>query len=176
MTYSIDDKMEDELYAEVLEKIELFQKEHIVPHLMLAARKMKKFAIGHLKRFHIGFEQMAVLHALSLAKELNINQLAKILQKDRGTVSRCVESLCAKEYVIKTKPINDQRIHVVRLTQSGEQFFIDVCHYFERIAQKPESAMNICEIKQFHESLEKIIDYCKNTQKVTHTDCVEDTD
>ena len=29
MTYSIDDKMEDELYAEVLEKIELFQKEHI---------------------------------------------------------------------------------------------------------------------------------------------------
>ena len=55
MTYGIDDKLEDELHAEVLEKIELFQKEHVVPHLMLAARKMKQFAISHLKTFHIGF-------------------------------------------------------------------------------------------------------------------------
>lgn len=172
MTYGIDDKLEDELHAEVLEKIELFQKERVVPHLMLAARKMKQFAISHLKTFHIGFEQIAVLHALSLAKELNINQLAKIMQKDRGTVSRCVESLCAKKYTIKTKSIKDQRIHVVRLTQSGEQFFIEVCQYFESIAQKPESAMSACEIKQFHESLEKIINYCKNTQKTSHANCV----
>ncbi len=74
--------------------------------------------------------------------------------------------------MIKTKSIKDQRIHVVRLTQSGEQFFIEVCQYFESIAQKPESAMSACEIKQFHESLEKIINYCKNTQKTSHANCV----
>lgn len=80
MTYSIDDKLEDELHAEVLEKIELFQKEHVVPHLMLAARKMKQFAISHLKTFHIGFEQIAVLHALSLEISINLQRLCKKIE------------------------------------------------------------------------------------------------
>lgn len=161
MAYSTNDSLEEELHVKILEQIENFQKERVVPHLMLAARNMKKFAISHLKSFNIGFEQIGVLHALSLAKELNINQLAKIMHKDRGTISRCVESLCAKYYAIKTKSTKDQRIHVVRLTENGEQFFLTICHYFENVAQKPENAMSEAEIKQFHESLEKIINYCK---------------
>lgn len=164
MAYSIDSKLAEELNVEVIEKIELFQKEHVVPHLMLTARKMKKFAISHLKIFNIGFEQIAVLHTLSLAKELSINQLAKIMQKDRGTVSRCVETLCAKKYVVKTKYKNDQRIHIVHLTENGEKLFMEVCQYFKDIAQSPENAMSKQEIKQFHESLEKIINYCKKAQ------------
>ncbi len=167
MAYN-EETLEDELDAKILEQIENFQKEHVVPHLMLAARNMKKFAISHLKAFHIGFEQIGVLHALSLAKELNINQLAKIMYKDRGTISRCVESLCTKQYAMKTKSTKDQRIHVVRLTPNGEQFFVHICQYFENIAQKPESAMSATEIKQFHESLEKIIDYCKDPQKMLY--------
>lgn len=165
MAYGIDETLKKELHASVMEKIENFQKERVVPHLMLAARNMKKFAISHLKSFNIGFEQIGVLHALSLAKELNINQLAKIMHKDRGTISRCVESLCAKKYTIKTKSEYDQRIHVVRLTPYGEEFFLTICHYFENIAQKPENAMSEDEIKQFHDSLEKIINYCKVSQK-----------
>lgn len=168
MAYGIDDSLEKELHIKILEQIENFQKEHVVPHLMLAARNMKKFAISHLKSFNIGFEQIGVLHALSLAKELNINQLAKIMHKDRGAVSRCVESLCAKKYAVKTKSIKGQRIHVVRLTSHGEQFFVTICQYFENVAQKPENAMSEAEIKQFHESLEKIINYCKELQKALH--------
>lgn len=77
MAYSIDETLEGELHVKILEQIENFQKEHVVPHLMLAARNMKKFAISHLKSFNIGFEQIGVLHALSLAKELNINSACK---------------------------------------------------------------------------------------------------
>lgn len=164
MAYSIDETLEGELHVKILEQIENFQKDHVVPHLMLAARNMKKFAISHLKSFNIGFEQIGVLHALSLAKELHINQLAKIMHKDRGTISRCVESLCAKKYAIKTKSTQDQRIHVVRLTPHGEQFFVTICQHFESVAQNPENAMSKTEIKQFHESLEKIINYCKELQ------------
>lgn len=161
-------KAKKEHYKKILEQIESFQKKHVVPHLMLAARNIKKFAINHLKVFNIGFEQIAMLHALSLAKELSINELAKIMSKDKGTVSRCVESLCAKNYVEKIKSKQDQRIHIVRLTPMGEQFFINMCQYFESIAETPESTMNEAEKEEFHKSLEKIIDYCNNFEKGLH--------
>ncbi|RDU65789.1 MarR family transcriptional regulator [Helicobacter didelphidarum] len=147
----------DEIPNEILRFLENQSKEHIGPHLFLATRKMKKFIINHLRKFDIGFEQVGVMHTLHVA-HLNINQLAKVMYKDRGTISRCVESLCAKGYVVKIKSTKDQRIHTAKLTPAGEQFLESLEHLFTNTIGCIENLFTPEENTQFHHLLDKLVD------------------
>ncbi|RDU70319.1 MarR family transcriptional regulator [Helicobacter aurati] len=156
----------------IYRELEDFSRSLVGPHVMLAARKIKKFAINHLKQFGIGFEQAGVLHILEIAKELNINQLAKIICKDRGTISRCVESLCMKGYIEKTRAEYDRRIRVVRLTQLGREFFVKIQQSFASIHQSPEKIFDDNEKMILHQMLDKMIQSCALYDKGVATDCV----
>ena len=135
--------------------------EYIAPHIILTAREVKKVANNNLKRFNIGVEQLKILHILSFVKELNINEIAKILCKDIGTISRCVESLCNKKYIIKFKQTNDRRIHIVSLTPEGRVFFEKIDQSFKAIMQSLEAIFSKEEKEQLHKTLDKIIAYHK---------------
>lgn len=156
-----------------IEQFEMFQRQHIGPHILLAARKVKQFAINHLSRFNIGFEQIGILHILSLTQKLNINQIAQIMDKDRGTISRCVESLCTKQYVTKTKKVSDKRVHIVKITKKGQEFLDSVADSFREITYLPEHIMTNDELELSHKILDKLIEYYKEAQKKVIADKIK---
>lgn len=162
--YVMDSKnsvIDKEARNKILEQLEKFEHEYIAPHIILTAREVKKVANNNLKRFNIGVEQLKILHILSFVKELNINEIAKILCKDIGTISRCVESLCNKKYIIKFKQTNDRRIHIVSLTPEGRVFFEKIDQSFKAIMQSLEAIFSKEEKEQLHKTLDKIIAYHK---------------
>ena len=99
---------------------------------------------------------MGVLHILKIAGGLNINQLALIMHKDRGTVSRCVESLCKKNYVKKIRHADDKRIFLASLTSDGEAFLDMLFIHFQRISTPLSKILSQDEVQSFHTLLDKV--------------------
>lgn len=144
----------NKLYKEV----EDFQKQHLGSHILLAGRILKKFLINKLKRFNIGFEQLNVMFYLTKYESLNTTELVYIMHKDKGTVSRCIESLRLRDLVYKVQDKKDARVFSISLTPSGLELFSRVQEVFLEISNSVDDKVTPKQREEFHEILDKLID------------------
>lgn len=72
---------------------------------------------------------LAQCHALveiGRHKNISINELAKIINLDKSTMSRTVDNLVKKKYAIKLKMEDDKRGVNITLTNEGKSIFNDI--------------------------------------------------
>ena len=69
-------------------------------------------------------DQWMLIKSINDHEELSQVQLAKLTAKDPASIKRILDILEDKEYVFRTKSDSNQRIHVLSLTEKGQ----DIVH------------------------------------------------
>lgn len=100
-------------------KLMEFSQDRLGSYILIAARKLKKVLNHNLREYGIGHEQLQVLYILMISEQLKLAELAAILEKDKSTISRCINSLKSKNYISSYYDKNDNRNCVLSISSQG---------------------------------------------------------
>ena len=94
----------------------------IVVYLNLAGCKVKQYTANLLRKNNIDLtpEQFLAIDALWNQGAMSQTALSEIMQKDKNSITKLVDALEAKGYVVRSKDKNDRRSNTVSLTQKAE--------------------------------------------------------
>ncbi|PAF52173.1 MarR family transcriptional regulator [Helicobacter sp. 13S00477-4] len=129
----------------------------IVFSIILASRQIKNFFAQKLRPFNIGIEQVGILAILEKEGTLNITDLSNITLKDKGTISRTIESLCKKQFVKKIQEKEDNRITKISITPQGRDKLNAIKKNKQEIIDIFSCSITEEEEEQFFKILNKIV-------------------
>lgn len=93
--------------------------QEVVPAVILASRQIRNFLAEKFRPYGIGIEQAGVLFVLQEYGSLSITEISNVVLKDKGTVSRTIESLYRKKLIEKKSEKGDSRIVKIAITSDG---------------------------------------------------------
>ena len=88
--------------------------------LYAASREIIRLYRPHLEALDLTYTQYITMMVLWEEREISVKQLGKRLYLDSGTLTPLLKSLEAKGYVTRTRSDSDERVVLVRLTESGQ--------------------------------------------------------
>lgn len=115
---------------------------------------------SELKLYKIAIEQRAILEIIESKKEIRQSDLTNLLGKDKTTISRTLKSLENKNFIIKEKI--DNKIFILRLTESGEKVLIETKNIVANFREKILFEFTENELNDLYIYLEKIHRIVKN--------------
>ncbi len=71
--------------------------------------------------YDIAIEQRATLEIIKFEPDVNQTKIAKLLGKDKATISRSLSSLEKKELITRVNDANNKRSNKISLTKKGEE-------------------------------------------------------
>lgn len=93
--------------------------QEVIPAVILASRRIRNFLAEKFRPYGIGVEQVGVLFVLQEYGSLSITEISNVMLKDKGTVSRTIESLYQKNLVEKKSEKGDSRIVKIAIAPDG---------------------------------------------------------
>ena len=80
-----------------------------------------------LSSLDISYLQVNILHILSKSpnKYLTVNQIRSFLIDENSNLSRALNKLMDRKFIIKERSANDQRVVYIKITKLGEQMHIE---------------------------------------------------
>lgn len=93
--------------------------QEVIPAVILVSRQIRNFLAEKFRPYGIGVEQAGVLFVLQEYGSLSVTEISDMLFKDKGTVSRTIESLYQKKLVQKNQKKGDNRIVKIAITHEG---------------------------------------------------------
>ncbi len=87
--------------------------------LYAASREIIRLYRPHLEALDLTYTQYISMMVLWEEREISVKQLGKRLYLDSGTLTPLLKSLETKGYVSRTRSPEDERVVLVRLTESG---------------------------------------------------------
>lgn len=110
-------------------------------------------------------DQTLILQFLSRKENLSQKELAELLLKEDASITRMVESLVKKKYLVRKKDSNDRRKSILKITDKG----LNSLNALEVvvISNRKKALNNITEdeLAQVTTILNKIITNCTTTTK-----------
>lgn len=131
-------------------------KDSIPYRITRAANKVNKTINKKLSPYNIAIEQRATLEMIKFEEDLNQMKIANLLNKDKTTISRSLNSLEKKGFITKTEIIDDKRNNKVELTQKGESTLEDTLEYVSAYREFLSSKLCDEEIKIFFKIMDKL--------------------
>lgn len=131
-------------------------KDSIPYRITRAANKVNKTINKKLSHYNIAIEQRATLEMIKFEEDLNQMKIANLLNKDKTTISRSLNSLEKKGFITKTEIIDDKRNNKVELTQKGESTLEDTLEYVSAYREFLSSKLSDEEIKIFFKIMDKL--------------------
>ena len=131
-----------------------------------AIKSYRKFAQRRIDqaKLDITIDQWLVLNCLSKNENISQNKLAELIFKDVASVTRIIDLLVKKEYVIRSFHSSDRRRFNLTITDKGDTIIREA----SRIVNENRSAAleNISaeEVKQADLILQKLIANCEKSQ------------
>lgn len=131
-----------------------------------AIKSYRKFAQRRIDqaKLDITIDQWLVLNCLSKNENISQNKLAELIFKDVASVTRIIDLLVKKEYVIRSFHSSDRRRFNLTITDKGDTIIREA----SRIVNENRSAAleNISEeeAKQADLILQKLIANCEKSQ------------
>ena len=129
-------------------------------------KSYRKFAQRRIDQANldITIDQWLVLNCLSKNENISQNKLAELIFKDVASVTRIIDLLVKKEYVIRSFHSSDRRRFNLTITDKGDAIIREA----SRIVNENRSAAleNISaeEVKQADLILQKLIANCEKSQ------------
>ena len=129
-------------------------------------KSYRKFAQRRIDqaKLDITIDQWLVLNCLSKNENISQNKLAELIFKDVASVTRIIDLLVKKEYVIRSFHSSDRRRFNLTITDKGDAIIREA----SRIVNENRSAAleNISaeEVKQADLILQKLIANCEKSQ------------
>lgn len=100
-------------------------KNSIAYRFIRGANSVNKTLNKKLSPFNIAIEQRATLEIIKFESDVNQTKIARLLGKDKTTISRSLDSLEKKGLIKKSETLEDKRSNKVELTKSGESILED---------------------------------------------------
>lgn len=123
--------------------------------LYAASREIIKLYRPHLDALNLTYTQYITMMVLWAEKKVNAKELGKRLFLDSGTLTPVLKSLEAKGWVNRYRSVEDERMLLVELTESGMALREQV----QDIPEKISRCLNLStdEIEQLHFLLNKLL-------------------
>ena len=87
--------------------------------LYAASREVIRHYRPHLDTLNLTYTQYITMMVLWAEREISVKLLGQRLYLDSGTLTPLLKSLEAKGYVTRTRSESDERVVLVRLTETG---------------------------------------------------------
>lgn len=130
-------------------------------YLLMSISKKLKYNLNYaLTDLDITVQQWAViqqLHYLSKStKQVTSNDLAKILDMDKPTISAIIKRLESKKIIYKTKNIHDNRAFDLFLTQVGHEIYTKAVGISDSVLKQFMDQLSDTEKNELNKILKKI--------------------
>lgn len=131
-------------------------------HLEKAIKSYRQYAQGQLKKngFTITIDQWLVLKALDDHPDINQNELAEMVFKDKASITRMLDILITSKYLKKETDENNKRQHKLIITPKGYQILKDIMPTVLKNRKKALSHLSEKEIVSSEKVLKTIIKNC----------------
>jgi len=112
--------------------------------------------INELKPYHIAPEQRAILELLKNDNLINQTAIAKLLGKDKTTISRAINALEKKDLIQRKSIKENKRANQITLTKEGEDILERTQMVVKGFREHFHSKLNKEEIKTLFMLLNKL--------------------
>lgn len=115
-------------------------------------------------RLDITIDQWLVLNCLNKNENISQNKLAELIFKDVASVTRIIDLLVKKEYVIRSFHSSDRRRFNLTITEKGEAIIREATNIVNENRRAALTSISDEEVKQANLILQKLITNCEKSQ------------
>ena len=130
----------------------------IAVELNLTGCKLKQFLASKLKHMGVPLtpEQFMLIDLLWNHGEMSQQQLADMMHKDKNSVTKLVDAIERKGFVVRRQNKNDRRSNTLVLTEKANQLKPGAKQKGISILDQMLEGINENELRMFHETLRKL--------------------
>lgn len=112
----------------------------------------------------ISVNDMHVIEAIGLEKENRSSNVAKRLSITMGSLTKAIDGLTDKGYVIRTRSEEDKRVVLLTLTEKGKKAYKHFRNFHEELIHQIMAQLSEAEQKVLAKALGKLAVYLRREQ------------
>lgn len=112
----------------------------------------------------ISVNDMHVIEAIGLEKENRSSSVAKRLSITMGSLTKAIDGLTDKGYVIRTRSEEDKRVVLLALTEKGKKAYKHFRNFHEELIHQIMAQLSETEQKVLAKALGKLAVYLRREQ------------
>jgi len=130
----------------------------IAVYINLAACKLKQYTSAMLKQNNVGLtpEQFLLVDLLWNQGPQTQQQLADTMRKDKNSITKLVDALEKKEFLVRQRNEKDKRSNILILTPKAEQLKEDAKEAGIQMLEKMLTGISEEELRNFLDTLNKM--------------------
>jgi len=107
----------------------------------------------------ISYNDMHIIEAVGIEEPRNMKTVAKLMSVTTGTLTKAVDALCSKGYVIRKRSTEDKRVVQLWLTDKGKSAFYHHEQFHRQMIKNISQEMTERETEVLIFALAKMVDY-----------------
>ena len=107
----------------------------------------------------ITYNDMHIIEAVGVDEPRNMKTVAKLMSVTTGTLTKAMDALCDKGYVVRERSTKDKRVIKLRLTDKGESAYYHHEQFHRQMIKNIASEMTEQETEILIYALAKLVDY-----------------
>lgn len=107
----------------------------------------------------ISYNDMHIIEAVGIEEPRNMKTVAGLMSVTTGTLTKAMDALCEKGYVIRTRSTEDKRVVELRLTDKGKEAYYHHEQFHRQMIKNISSEMSEKETEVLIYALAKMVDY-----------------
>ena len=107
----------------------------------------------------ITYNDMHIIEAVGIDEPRNMKTVAKLMSVTTGTLTKAMDALCDKGYVIRERSTKDKRVIKLRLTDRGKSAYYHHEQFHRQMIKNIASEMSEQETEVLIYALAKMVDY-----------------
>lgn len=102
---------------------------------------------------------MHIIEAVGIGEPKNMSRVAKLMSVTTGTLTKAMDALCEKGYVVRERSSEDKRVVKVHLTDRGRAAYYHHEQFHRQMIENISSEMSEQETEVLVYALAKLVDY-----------------
>lgn len=107
----------------------------------------------------ITYNDMHIIEAVGVEEPRNMKTVAKLMSVTTGTLTKAMDALCEKGYVVRERSTKDKRVIKLRLTDKGKSAYYHHEQFHRQMIKNIASEMSEQETEVLIYALAKLVDY-----------------
>ena len=107
----------------------------------------------------ITYNDMHIIEAVGVDEPRNMKTVAKLMSVTTGSLTKAMDALCDKGYVVRERSTKDKRVIKLRLTDKGKSAYYHHEQFHRQMIKNIASEMTEQETEILIYALAKLVDY-----------------
>ena len=107
----------------------------------------------------ITYNDMHIIEAVGVDEPRNMKTVAKLMSVTTGTLTKAMDALCDKGYVVRERSTKDKRVIKLRLTDKGKSAYYHHEQFHRQMIKNIASEMTEQETEILIYAFAKLVDY-----------------